>query len=102
MQIFGGTNHSADQCFKRIKKEKEKAREVDVSSNRQMERTPRKCFRCGSEYHMVAKCPKHACFNEKGNCACGNGNNNSDCKIYASMAQMSSKEEWKNYGKIEN
>ena len=58
MQIFGGTNHSAHQCFKRIKKEKEKAREVDVSSNRQMELTPQKCFRCGSEDHMIKKFPK--------------------------------------------
>ena len=23
-----------------------------------MKRTPRKCFRCGSEDHMIAKCPK--------------------------------------------
>ena len=38
----GGVNHSAEQCFKSIRKEKEKARAVDVSSNRQVERTPRK------------------------------------------------------------
>ena len=72
----GGNNHSAEQCFKRIRKEKEKARAVDVSSNRQVERPPRKCFRCGSEDHFIAKCPKEACFNE----------NDSDCEIYASMA----------------
>ena len=30
----GGTNHSAEKCFKRIRKEKEKARTVDVSENR--------------------------------------------------------------------
>ena len=30
----GGNNHSAEKCFKRIRKEKEKARAVDVSSNR--------------------------------------------------------------------
>ena len=32
----GVNNHSAEQCFKRIRKEKEKSRAVDVSSNRQM------------------------------------------------------------------
>ena len=56
----GGTNHSAEKCFKRIRKEKEKAREVDVSENRRTEltgRLPWKCFRCGSEDHMIAKCP---------------------------------------------
>ena len=29
----GGNNHSAEKCFKRIRKEKEKARAVDVTSN---------------------------------------------------------------------
>ena len=86
----GGVNHSAEQCFKRIRKEKEKDRTVEVSSYRKMERTPRKFFRCGSEDHMIAKCPKQVCFNEKGNRACDIGENKSDCKIYASMAQMSS------------
>ena len=51
----------------------EKVRAVDVSSNRKMERTPWKCFRCGSEHHMIAKCPKQVCFNEKGKYACNNG-----------------------------
>ena len=97
---------------KRIRKEKGKARAVDVSNNRQMERMPRKCFRCESEYHMIAKCPKppkdnekrrkQVRFNEIFNCACDNGENNSDCEIYASMARMSSNEEWKNHGKTEN
>ena len=45
----GGNNHSAEKWLKRIRKEKEKARAVDVSSNRQMERPPWKCFRCGVE-----------------------------------------------------
>ena len=44
---------------------------------------------------------KESMFNEKGNCACNNGENNSDCEIYAYMAQMSSNEEWKNHGKTE-
>ena len=51
----GGTNHSAEKCFKRIRKEKEKSRAVDASDNRRTERIPRKCFRCGSENHIIAK-----------------------------------------------
>ena len=108
----GGNNHSAEKCFKRIRKEKEKARAVDVSSNRNLERLPQKRFRCGSEDHMIAKCPKppkdyeerrkQVCFNEKGNCAHDNGKNNDDHKIYASMARMSSNDERKSekYGDI--
>ena len=61
-----------------------------------------KWFRCGSEDHMIAKCPKQVCFNEKVNSACNNGKNNSDCKIYVSMAWKSSNDEWKIYGKTEN
>ena len=44
-----------------------------------MEYTPWNCFRCGSEYHLIEKCPKppkenekrknQVSFNEKGNCA---------------------------------
>ena len=70
-----------------------------------MERQPRKCFRCGSEDHVIAKCPKppkdnekrrnKVRFNEKGNRACENGENNDDHKIYASIAQMSSNDEHK-------
>ena len=59
---------------------------------------------------MIAKCPKppkynekrrkQVCFNEKGNLACDNGENNIDHKIYASIARMSSKNECsgENYG----
>ena len=67
--------------------------------NRRTEHTPRKCFRCGSEYHLIAKCPKppkdnekqrnQVRLNEKGNRACNNSENNSEKKIYASMARMS-------------
>ena len=99
----GGENESAEKCFKRIRKEKEKARAVDFSSNRKMERTPQKCFRCGPEDHTIAKIPKppkdnekrrkQVRFNEKGNHACDNGKNNSDQKIYASMAHMSGNDE---------
>ena len=68
-----------------------------------MERTPQKCFRCGSEDHMITKCPKppkynekrrkQVHFNEKGNRARDNGKNKDDHKIYASMARMSSNDE---------
>ena len=68
-----------------------------------MERLPQKCFRCGSEDHMIAKCPKppkdnekrqrQVRFNEKGKSARDNGEDNNDHKIYASMAQMSGNEE---------
>ena len=94
----GGNNHSAEKCFKSIRKEKDKARAVDVSSNRNSERPPCKCFRCVSEYHMIAKCPKppkynqkrrkQVRFNEKGNRACDNGEDSDDHKIHASMAQQ--------------
>ena len=53
---------------------------------------------------MIAKCPKSpkynekqqkkVFFNEKGNCVCENGKNNSDQKIYASVARMSSNDEY--------
>ena len=61
----GGNNHSAEFVFKGIRKEKEKARAVDISFNRHMECPPRKCFRCGSEDHMIAKFPKPTKDNEK-------------------------------------
>ena len=59
---------------------------------------------------MIAKCPKppkdnekrrkQVSFNEKGNPACDNGENNSDQNIYASMSHMSSNDERssENYG----
>ena len=65
-----------------------------------MERTPQKYFRCGSEYHMIAKCPnppkdnekrqKQERLNENNNRTCDNSEYNDDQKIYASMARMSS------------
>ena len=67
-----------------------------------MERTPWKCFSCGSEDNMIGKCPKQVCFNEKGNYACDNSENDSDCKTYAYMAQMSSNHKWKIHGKTKN
>ena len=63
-----------------------------------MKHTPREIFRCGYEDHPIEKCPKppkkdkkrrnQVHFNEKGNRACDNGKNNSDQRVYASMACM--------------
>ena len=63
-----------------------------------MEPKTRKCFRCGSEDHMIAKCTKlpkdnekrqnQVRLNEKVNRACDNSENKDDQKIYASMVQM--------------
>ena len=96
----GLNNHSAEKCFKSIRQEKEKAHAVGVSSNRNSERPPRKCYRCGSEDHMIAKCPKppkdndkrrnQVHFNEKGNSACDNGEDDNNHKIYVSIARISS------------
>ena len=98
----GGANHSAEQCFKKVRKENEKACSVDVSSYRQMECPPWKSFRCGSEDHTIAKCPKQVCLNEKGNHACHNSKNDSDYETSAYMSQMTSNDEWKIHGKTEN
>ena len=38
---------------------------------------------------MIAKFPKQVYFNEKGKYVCDSGENDSDCKIYAYMANMS-------------
>ena len=69
--------------FNRIRKEKEKSCAVDALDNRQTERTPRKCFKCGYGDPLIAKHPKppkdnekrqkKVLFNEKGNLACDNG-----------------------------
>ena len=86
--------------FKRIRQEKEKARAVGISSTRNSNCPARKCYRCGSEDHMIENFPKppkdsdkrlkSVCFNEKGNCACDKGKDDNDHKIYASMARISS------------
>ena len=74
---------------------------------RRTECTPHKCFRCGSEDQLLAKCPKtpkdknkqrkQVSFSERGNRAlhkeCKNGDNYNDQKIYASMIRMSDNDE---------
>ena len=72
--------------------------------NRQTEQAPRNIFKCGSKDHLIAKSlkppkdnrkrQKQVRFNDKGNCACDNGENTSDQKIYASMVCMSGNDEF--------
>ena len=88
-----------EECFKNIRKDKEKACSAGDTSNKNSDRPARKCFRCGSEYHLIAKCPKppkdgekkrkKVSFNEKGNSAKDNSDDDDDLKVYASMARMS-------------
>ena len=96
--------------FQNIRKEKEKARSAGTLSNKNSDRPARKCVRCGSEDHLIAKCikpPKDSekrrksdNSKEKGNSAKDNSNDDNDLKVYASMARMSSddKRESKDYG----
>ena len=49
----GVTNHSTEKYFKRIRQEKEKSRVASHSDNRLTERTPRKCFRCRYQDHLI-------------------------------------------------
>ena len=98
-----------EKCFKKIRKEQEKARSASTSSNKNSDRPARKCFRCGSEDHMIAKCPKPPKDSEKRrksgksmekvNRACENIDDDNDLKVYASMPRMSSddKRESKEY-----
>ena len=86
------------KCFKKIRKEKERARSSGTSSNKNSDRPARKCFRCGSEDHIIAKCPNppkdsekrrnSEKSKEKGNRACINSNDDNDLKVYASIARM--------------
>ena len=61
----GLNNHSAGIFFKRIRQENKKARTVGISSNRDSVGPLRKCYRCGSEDHTIAKFPKPPKDNEK-------------------------------------
>ena len=99
-------NHSVEKCLKKIRKEKEKARSAGASSNKNSDCPARKCFRCGSEDHLIAKFPKppkdgkkkrkKVSFKEKGNGAKDNSDDDDDPKVYAFMAQMSNDDVSKN------
>ena len=52
------SNHYVEKCFKNIRKEKDKARSTGTSSNKNSDRPTWKCFRCGSEDHLIAKFPE--------------------------------------------
>ena len=92
----GLSNHSVENCFKNIRKEKEKSCSAGTSYNKNLDRSARKFFRCGSEDRMIAKCPKPPKDSEKrrksdkskekGNCACNNSDDDNDLNVYASMA----------------
>ena len=98
------------KCLKKIRKEKEKARLAGTSSKKSSDRPAWKCFRYGSEDHMIAKFPKPPKYSEKrrkyekskekGNRACDNSDDDNDLKVYASMARMSTddKRESKDHG----
>ena len=77
--------------------------------NKNSDLPPRKCFRCGSEDHLIAKCPKPPKDGEKkigkkvrfqdkerGNRAKYNSDDEDDHKVYASMARMSNDDVSKN------
>ena len=61
----GSVNHSAEKYFKIIIQEKGKARAAGDPDKRLTECTPQKCFRCGSEDHLIAKCPNPPKDNDK-------------------------------------
>ena len=100
------SNHSVEKCFKKIRKEKEKARSAGTSSNKNSDRLAQKYFRWGSEDHLIAKCPKPPKDSEKrrksdkakekGNSAKDKNDDDDDLKVYASMAQMSNDDKRKN------
>ena len=95
----GLSNHSVEKCFQNIRKEKEKASSAVTSSNKNLYLPARKYFRCGSEDHMIAKCPKppkesekrrkSEKSKEKANSAKDNSDDDDDLKVYAYMARMS-------------
>ena len=49
----------------KVSDKKRKSRAAGVLDNRRTEGTPWKCFRCGSEYDLIAKFPKPPKENEK-------------------------------------
>ena len=96
--LFVAVRIILQKIFQKDQKIKVKSRVAGDLENRSTERTPWKCFRCGSEDNLISKYPKppknekrqnQVRFNEKVNLACENSKNNNDQKIYASMARMS-------------
>ena len=75
--MCGGPKNSAGKCFKRIRNDKEKSRKAGDSNKQHTKRKPPKCFRYGSEDHIIAQCSKpttdnkkwkkYVCFSERDN-----------------------------------
>ena len=100
MQFCVGANHSAEKCFKRIRKDKEKDCEDGDSDKQRAEFTHHKCFRCVSVDNLIAKCLKppkdnekqknQVRFNERGNRAPQkepkNGDHDNDQRVDASTS----------------
>ena len=61
----GGTKHSAEKFYKRIRKDKEKSRAADDSDRQRTGCTTHKCFRYVSLYHLISKYPKPPKYNKK-------------------------------------
>ena len=51
--------------FKKIRKDKDKARAAGDSDRQKTERKTHKYFRCRLVYHLIAKCPKPPKYNKK-------------------------------------
>ena len=56
--FYGGTDNFTEKCFKKISKDKLKSRAACDQDRQRTERTPCKCFRWGSVYCLIDKCPK--------------------------------------------
>ena len=96
--------------LKRTEKKKRNLVLLVLRHTKISDRPARKCFRCGSEDHLIAKCPKPPKDSkkrrksdkakEKGNSAKDNSDDDDDLKVYASMARMSNDDvsENKDYG----
>ena len=77
--------------FQKDQKGKRKAHSSGTSSKTISDHPARKCFRCGSEDHMIAKCPKPPKDSEKrrksdksketGNSAKDNSDGDNDLKV---------------------
>ena len=89
--------------LKRSENKKRKLVLLVLRQTKNSDRPARKCFRCGSEDHLIAKCPKPPKDSEKrrksekskeeGNSAKENISDDDDLKVYASMARMSNYDE---------
>ena len=94
--------------FQKDQKGERKSVAAGDSDNKRTERMPRKCFKCGSEDHLISKCPKspkenekipeQVCLSERVNRElqkeCNNGKIKKDQKTYAYMAHMSDNDEY--------